>query len=287
MHDLFMPDQVLGIISKHGIDTLGGVPTIYAILFSMPDFSKDMLSSLRLAIYGGAAASLELLEKMKTNMPNATIMACYGATELSGFCTYTSLDDPVDKIMTTVGRPPSEVKLRIVDLGQRQELAVGEAGEVAVKGDLLIERYLDLPKETNKVFDKEGWYYTGDMGYLDTDGYLTLVGRYKEMYITGGYNVYPPEIEAALMEHPAVAMAAVIGVPHEIKGEVGLAFVMKKPNTNVTEQELLNQCEKRIADYKVPWRVIVKDILPMTGLGKLDKISLKALAMKEIGMFSR
>lgn len=283
MHDLFVPDQVLALIEKQKIIAFGAVPTIYAIFFSLPAFKKEMLSSFQLALYGGAAASPELLEKMKNNMENATIMACYGATEVSGFCTFTSLDDSIDKIMNTVGRAPSEVKLRIIDPVTRNEVPVSEVGEVAVKGDLLIDRYLDLPGETEKVFDKEGWYYTGDMGKLDGNGYLTLVGRYKEMYITGGYNVYPPEIEAAMMEHPAVAMVAVIGMPHDIKGEVGWAFIMKKPNAKVTGEELITHCKARIADYKVPAKVFIKDVLPMTALGKLDKMSLKDLAMKEIG----
>lgn len=283
MHDLFIPDKVLDIMSSQKVTAFGAVPTIYAIFFSLPTFNKEMLASLQLAIYGGAAASPELLEKMKTNMENATIMACYGATEVSGFCTYTTLDDPIDKIMNTVGRVPSGVQMRIVEPTKRIELPVSEVGEVAITGDLLIDRYLDLPEETKKVFDAEGWYYTGDMGYVNDKGYLTLVGRYKEMYITGGYNVYPPEIEDSLMEHPAVAMTAVIGVPHEIKGEVGWAFVMKKPGTDVTEEELIEHCKTKIADYKVPAKVIIENVLPMTALGKLDKMSLKSLAMKELG----
>lgn len=283
MHDIFVPDQVLGIIESQKIEVFGAVPTIYAIFYSLPTFKKEMLSSLQLAIYGGAAASPELMEKMRANMENATIMACYGATEVSGFCTYTSLDDPIEKIMNTVGRAPEEIQLKIVDPEKRSERPIGETGEVAVKGELLIDRYLGLPEETEKVFDKDGWYYTGDMGYIDNEGYLTLVGRYKEMYISGGYNVYPPEIEAAIMEHPAVAMVAVIGMPHDIKGEVGWAFVMKKPDTNVTEEEIIEHCKAKIADYKVPVKVIIGDVLPMTALGKLDKMNLKDMAMKEIG----
>jgi fatty-acyl-CoA synthase len=283
MHDMFIPDNVLDMIANQEITAIGAVPTIYAIFFSLPTFNKEKLAPLQLAAYGGAAASPELLEKMKTNMENATIMACYGATEVSGFCTYTTLDDPIEKIMNTVGRAPSEVQIKIVEPEKRTEVPVGEIGEVAVRGDLLIDRYLGLPEETDKVFDADGWYYAGDMGYVDDNEYLTLVGRYKEMYITGGYNVYPPEIEDSLMEHPAVAMTAVIGVPHKIKGEVGWAFVMKKPGTDVTEEELIEHCKKKVADYKVPAKVIIENVLPMTALGKLDKMSLKTLAMKELG----
>jgi len=280
MMDMFVPAKALDLIQSLNCNAFGAVPTIYAILFSLPDFKKEMLSSVKLAVYGGAAASPDLLQKMKDNMPNAVIMACYGATEVSGFCTYTSFDDPIDKIMKTVGRAPEGIKLRIVDPIKRQELPISEIGEVAVKGSLLIDRYLDMPEETEKAFDKEGWYYTGDMGYVDDKGYLTLVGRYKEMYINGGYNVYPLEVENILAQHPAVAMVAVIGIPDEIKGEIGYAFLMKKPGSEVTEEELKNFCMARMADYKVPSRFIVDNILPMTALGKINKMELKNLAAK-------
>lgn len=283
MMDAFVPNKALALIQDLQCQAFGAVPTIYAIFFSLPDFRREMLSSLRLAIYGGAAASPDLLQKMQDNMPNAVIMACYGATEVSGFCTYTSRDDPVEKIMRTVGRAPKSIGLRVVDPLERKEVPIGEIGEVAVKGDLLIDRYLDVPEETEKAFDHKGWYYTGDMGFLDGQGYLTLVGRYKEMYICGGYNVYPKEIEDLLMGHPAVAMAAVIGFPDEIKGEVGWAFIMKKPQSEVDEEELKEFCQCRMADYKVPVKIVIQDTLPMTALGKLDKTSLRNLKTEGIG----
>ena len=281
MMDMFIPNQSLALIQDLQCQAFGAVPTIYAIFFSLPDFRKEMLSSVKLAIYGGAAASPELLQKMKDNMPNSVIMACYGATEVSGFCTYTSINDPIEKIMNTVGHAPESIGLRIVHPISRKELPVREIGEVAVKGDLLIDRYLDMTQETEKAFDQEGWYYTGDMGYLDETGYLTLVGRYKEMYICGGYNIYPKEIEDILMEHPKVAMAAVIGLPDEIKGEVGWAFVMKKPGSEIEEEELKTYCKSRMADYKAPLRILIESTLPMTALGKINKMELKTSALKK------
>ncbi len=281
MMDMFIPDQLLAIIRDLQCNVFGAVPTIYAILFSMPDFKKEMLSSVKLAVYGGAAASPELLQKMRDNMPDAVIMACYGATEVSGFCTYTTRNDPIDKIMNTVGRAPKSIGLKIVDPIKRKKLPSRDIGEVAVKGDLLIDRYLDMPEETAKAFDQDGWYYTGDMGYMDEEGYLTLVGRYKEMYINGGFNVYPVEIENILVQHPAVAMAAVIGIANDIKGEVGWAFVMKKFGCEIDEKELKDFCKVRMADYKVPSRIVVENILPMTALGKINKMELKDLALKK------
>ncbi|MFY9112176.1 MAG: AMP-binding protein [Desulfomonilia bacterium] len=279
--DMFVPARALELIQSLRCTAFGAVPTIYAILFSLPDFKKEMLSSLRVAIYGGAAASPDLLQKMKDNMTNAVIMACYGATEVSGFCTYTSFDDPIDKIMNTVGRAPGGISLKVVDPIKRNELPSPQIGEVAVKGELLIDRYLDMPEETEKAFDRDGWFYTGDMGYVDDKGYLTLVGRYKEMYINGGYNVYPLEIENILAQHPAVAIAAVIGAPDDIKGEVGWAFLMKKPGSEVGEEELKSFCKARMADYKVPSRFIIDNALPMTGLGKINKMELRNLVAKQ------
>ncbi|MCX7817513.1 MAG: acyl--CoA ligase [Syntrophales bacterium] len=287
MMDTFVPDKALALIKDLRCQAFGAVPTIYAIFFSLPIFQKEMLSSLRLAIYGGAAASPDLLRQMKENIPNAVIMACYGATEVSGFCTYTTPDDPEEKIMNTVGRAPKGIDLKIVDPVTRKELSVREVGEVAVKGDLVFDRYLDMEEETDKAKDKEGWYYTGDMGYLDEEGYLTLVGRYKEMYISGGYNVYPKEIEDILMQHPAVAMVAVIGIPDKIKGETGWAFVMKKPDQETNEEDLKAYCQAKMADYKVPSRIFIEKELPMTALGKIDKMRLKESILNKIETTAR
>ena len=282
LHDVFDPASVSNMIQQLGITVFGGVPTVYALILSQPDFDKSKLSSLNLIVYGGSAASPELLKKMNQNT-NAAIMACYGSTEVSGFCTYTHRDDPVQTILdNSVGRPPEEVALAIVDPVGRKTLSQGEIGEVAVRGDLLIDRYLNAPDTTANSFDQDGWFYTGDMGYLDSDGFLFLVGRYKEMYICGGFNVYPPEIEDVLVKHPGVAMAAVIGVPHEKMGEVGWAYVMKRPGTTLDPEELRQMCAKHLADYKVPAKVIVRDILPMTALGKIHKPTLAEEAKKEM-----
>jgi len=166
------------------------------------------------------------------------------------------------------------VELAIVDPTSRKPKPTGEVGEVAVRGDLLIDRYLNAPDVTAQAFDKNGWFYTGDMGFLDKDGYLSLVGRYKEMYICGGFNVYPKEVEDILMQHPAVAMVAVLGVPHPKMGEAGVAFIMLKPGSTVAPEELQALCAAHLADYKVPHKVIIRDMLPMTALGKIHKPTL-------------
>ncbi len=273
MHDVFNPSVVLNLINEQQVTIAAGVPTMYATLFTLPDFDKDYLSSIRMAIYGGAAASPELLESMNKLM-NCRIIGTYGSTEVSGFCTYTTKDDPFEKILTTVGKAPQSVELKIVDPETRSLLDTEEIGEVAIKGELLFNRYLNMPEETSNVFDNEGWFYSGDMGHIDQDGYLTLAGRLNEMYITGGFNVYPKEIEDVLCEHPSVAMAAVVGVHDDIKGEIGWGFVMKVPGSNVSEEGLKEYCQSKIAKYKVPTRIFIEDNLPMTALGKIHKPTL-------------
>ncbi|HQP31807.1 MAG TPA: class I adenylate-forming enzyme family protein, partial [Deltaproteobacteria bacterium] len=275
LHDRFHPDDVLKIFRENQITVFGGVPTVYAILCSLPDATPELFASVRICGFGGAAASPVLIRQMRRCFSQAAIMACYGATEVSGFCTYTSPDDPFDKSLSTVGRTPAGIEVKIVDHASRVALSQGEIGEIAVRGDLIFDRYLNMPEETAQVIDGQGWYYTGDMGSFDGEGYLTIRGRYKEMYISGGYNVYPLEVEDVLSAHPAVAMTAVIGVPHPVKGEVGLAFVMPQFGAQPTPEELVEHCKTLLADYKVPYRIVIEPLLPMTGLGKLDKLKLR------------
>ncbi len=282
LHDVFDPVEAMDLIPRLGITSFGGVPTLFAMLFSHPEFNKQKLAGLQLIVYGGSAAPAKLLKAMEVHT-SASIMACYGSTEVSGFCTYTARRDPVNKVMdNTAGRAPEGIDLIIVEPFKRTPVGQGQVGEVAIRGDLLIDRYLNAPDLTAQSFDKNGWFYTGDMGYLDPDGFLVLVGRYKEMYICGGYNVYPKEIEDTLVQHTGVAMAAVIGMPHEKMGEVGWAYVMKRPGSNLDAEELLSLCKQNLADYKVPARIIIKDVFPMTALGKIHKPSLQEEASKEL-----
>jgi acyl-CoA synthetase (AMP-forming)/AMP-acid ligase II len=248
---------------------------MFTILFSLPGIKPELFTSVRMCGYGGSAASPELIRQMRHFFPQAIIGACYGATEVSGFCTYTGIDDPFERILTTVGKAPIGIEVKIVDHTSRITLPQGETGEIAVRGDLLFDRYLNMPQETAQVIDAQGWYYTGDMGSFDSEGYLSIKGRYKEMYITGGYNVYPPEVEDALLTHPAVVMAAVIGVSHLVKGEVGIAFIMPKFGTQPTQGDLIEHCKAILADYKVPHRIAIEPLLPMTALGKVDKLKLR------------
>jgi acyl-CoA synthetase (AMP-forming)/AMP-acid ligase II len=281
LHDIFDPQQVIKILKEERITTFGGVPTLFEILFALfPDIDKEALPDIKLLAYGGAPASPEILEKLKTAF-GCRIMACYGSTEVSGFCTYTGKEDPYEKI-GTAGRVPEGVEIKIVDPHKRTAMLAGEIGEIAVRSDMVFDRYLDMPEETKNAIDKDRWFYTGDLGYFDKDGFLCIAGRSKEMYICGGFNVYPMEIEGYLAKHPAVAMAAVIGVPHKKMGEVGMAFIVKNFGATVTEAEMTDYCIKKMADYKVPARIFFEESLPMTALGKVQKTTLKEIALKKL-----
>jgi acyl-CoA synthetase (AMP-forming)/AMP-acid ligase II len=283
LHDMFVPDQVLEIIQKHKVTVFGAVPTVFEILFAArPDITSDMLSSIRLTAYGGSPATPEVLKIMKEKF-NCPVMACYGSTEVSGFITYTRRDDPFEKSMTA-GRVPEGVEAKIVKPDTREELPAGEIGEIAFRSDMVIDRYLDMPEETEKAFDKDGWFYMGDLGYFDGDGFLVIAGRTKEMYITGGFNVYPKEIEDCLARHPDVIMAAVIGVPHPIKGETGIAFVVRNPASEITGEDLIEFCKPKMADYKVPSQVFLEASLPMTTVGKVQKTALREIALERLNI---
>lgn len=195
-------------------------------------------------------------------------------TETGGFVTYTEPTDEAETIARTVGKVVPEFELRVVD-DQHHNLPLGEVGEIAIRGSCVIKEYFDNPIETAAAIDKEGWFYTGDQGRLDARGYLTLVDRKKDMYITGGYNVYPSEIEEHLSEHPKVAFVAVLGSKDDVMGEVGVAFVVPRPGAVLSADEIKARCQVALAEYKIPRRVELRERLPLTALGKVDKMKLR------------
>jgi len=264
----FHPVKTLEMVSRERVTLLGQVPTMYAMEFALPDFEKFDLSSVRLTVVSGAPPTREIIERMFRI--SADVRTGYGMTEVAGFATYTAYGDDLETVFSTVGKIAPEFELKIVD-ANRRELPPGEVGEIALRGEFVMKEYLRLPEETAKSVDPEGWFYTGDLGVLDERGYLRLVGRLKEMYITGGYNVYPAEIEEALTRHPAVLMAACLGVPDPILGEVGRAYIVCRPGATVGESELVAFLRERLADYKIPRQYVFREALPLTPLGKIDK----------------
>jgi len=196
-------------------------------------------------------------------------------TEVAGFVTYTRPDDDAETVSATVGEVAPEFELRVVD-EDRQDCGSGVVGEVAIRGSCVMKEYFNNPEETAAAIDPDGWFYTGDLGKLDERGYLTLVDRKKDMFITGGYNVYPREIEEHISRFPKVAFVACLGTKDDVMGEVGTAYVVPKPGFELTQEEVLAHCRGGLAEYKIPKFIVFREKLPLTSLGKVDKMRLRS-----------
>jgi fatty-acyl-CoA synthase len=272
MMDHFHPLHTLQAIAQERITVLGQVPTMYIMELNLPNFADFDLSSLRTVLVAGAATPRHIMQKMMKMAP-LTITG-YGMTEVGGFVTYTKPEDDPETIALTVGAVAPEFELRVVGQG-REELPLGATGEVAIRGSCVMKGYFDDPAETAAAIDAEGWFHTGDVGRLDSRGYLTLVDRKKDMFITGGYNVYPREIEEHISRHAKVAVVACMGTKDAILGEVGTAHVVPRPGVALTSEEISAHCREGLAEYKIPKYVEIREKLPLTSLGKVDKMQLR------------
>ncbi|MBW2596080.1 MAG: acyl--CoA ligase [Deltaproteobacteria bacterium] len=274
--DKFDPGAVLKIIEKERITVLGQVPVMYLLEFKQPDFFETDLSSIEGFMWAGAAAPKIMIDVLSAicEKTGAALITGYGSTEVAGFVTYTEKGDDLETVMKTAGKIAPPFELKIVDEG-RKMLPDGEIGEIAVRGPFLMKGYFNKPEATAEVIDEEGWYYTSDLAYRDERGYLYITGRKSEMFKTGGENVYPREIEETLESHDSVLFAAVMGVNDEIYQEVGWAFVMLMPGKTATEEELRSLCKSRLANFKVPKKFFIRELLPLLSTGKVDKLALK------------
>lgn len=270
---VFDVDQVLNLVEAEQIAVLPGPPTVYQTILDHPTRLTRDLSSLRVAVTGAADIPVELIRRMHEELPFERVCTGYGLTE-AGTCTGTQPGDDSETIATTAGRPMPDLEVRIVD-GDR-EAAPGETGEVLVRGFSVTTGYFDDPEATAAAIDADGWLHTGDLGILDHRGYLKIAGRIKDMFIVGGFNAYPAEIENMLLGHPAVAQAAVVGVPDERLGEVGRAFIVPQSGSAIDPDELIAWCRERMANYKVPRSVVLRESLPLNATGKVMKSELLA-----------
>lgn len=267
--EAFNPVRILELIEKEKVTILGQVPTMFAMEFALPDYNKYDLSSLKRVVISGAMASVETLSQMISTMCS-DCYNCLGLTEVSGLITYTPSGSNIEVLNKTVGRVAPEFEMKLVDK-KRQPVSTGQTGEIAYRGTSVIKEYYKLPEATAAAIDEDGWFYSGDLGYIDEDGNLRMVGRSKEMYITGGYNVYPAEVEEYIMRYPGVLMTACIGIPDPIKGEVGRAYVVPKPCSTLEGEAIKTFLRQYLADYKLPVQFVIRDMLPMTLLGKIEK----------------
>jgi acyl-CoA synthetase (AMP-forming)/AMP-acid ligase II len=273
-------EETLRLIRDERVTMATGVPTQWSLVLAHPDVERTDFSGLRVGALGGASIAPDLVRQIRKVL-GCPVITRYTSTE-AGVCTSTLVDDDAEVVATTVGRPAPEVELRIVDPADGREQPTGEVGEVQCRSVAMMRGYWRDPVRTAEAVDAEGWLHTGDLGLVGADGNLRIVGRLKEMYIRGGYNVYPAEVEAALAEHPSVARAAVVGAPDPVLGEVGVAFVVPAPESPLPTLEALGSwCRDRLADYKAPDRLAVVDELPLTSMLKVDKRALAARITEE------
>ena len=277
----FSAAGTLDCIERHGATVHHGVPSLFATELQEQKKQPRDLGSLRLGLAAGAPISDDLVKAVEQHLCPVLVIA-YSLTEMSSTVCMTRPDDPLSKRRFTVGCPLEGTELRILDV-DGVELPVESIGEIAVRGPGVMLGYYRQPKETSNSFDPEGYLHTGDLGMMDDDGFVHLVGRQKEVMIRRGYNVHPREVEDRLHSHPAVREAMVAGVPDELLGEAICACVLPEEGAIVTEPEIRDWCSVTLADYKVPDFVHFMDEFPLTGTGKIRRGELSRLIRMEHG----
>jgi acyl-CoA synthetase (AMP-forming)/AMP-acid ligase II len=276
-HPVFDASDVLRRIEAERINVLPGAPTIYQSLLAAPDRAKYDISSLRVACTGAAAIPVELIHRMKDTLGFDCVLTAYGLTESCGTVSMCSPDDDAETIATTSGRAIPGVEVRCVD-PDGKPVPTGEPGEILVRGYNVMRGYFDADEQTADAIDADGWLHTGDVGVLDARGNLRITDRLKDMFIMGGFNCYPAEIENLMFAHDGIAQVAVIGVPDDRMGEVGMAFVVPAPGHALEPEALGAWCREQMANYKVPRRIEVVAEIPLNAAGKVDKLELRRRA---------
>ena len=271
--------ETLRLIRDEHITMATGVPTQWNLVLDHPDVARTDFSELRVAGVGAAAIPPELIRRMRAVL-GCPVITRYTSTE-AGVCTSTLIGDSDDVVANTVGRPAPDVELRIIDPATGAARAPDETGEVTCRSPAMMSGYWRDPELTATVIDSNGFLHTGDLGVIGDDGNLRIVGRLNEMYIRGGYNVYPTEVETVLSDHPAVERAAVVGTPDPVLGEIGVAFLVVSDASAVELEALRTWCRERLADYKAPDRIVIVDDLPVTAMLKVDKRALAARALED------
>ncbi len=269
--------QVMASVSTHQINVMPGPPTLFQSIMDHPDFDPEKLATLAKATTGAAVIPTQLIEAMWQKLGIETVITAYGLSETCGLVTMCRRGDSAATIANTSGRPIADVEVCIRD-SEGRSLAAGETGEITVRGYNVMRGYFENESATRETIDEQGWLHTGDVGHLDEAGNLYITDRLKDMYISGGFNCYPAEIEQQLLQHSAVAQAAIVGIDEARLGEVGVAFVVPTGSDHPSEAELYSWCRDQMANYKVPRHVFWRDSLPVNATGKVLKTELRQLA---------
>jgi len=270
----YKPDIVLAQLSRYKVTLFAGGPsTVYVGLLAAAGMKSADLSSLKFCCAGGSACSEDLLR----NWSRTTGCEIYEGIGMSEGAPYANNPAVGKRKVLSVGLPPPETEVEVVDLetGTRV-LPIFERGEIRVRGPQMVSSYRNRPEETAHTI-RDGWVYTGDVGYFDDDGYLFIVDRKKELIISGGYNIHPREVDEVLNSHPDTFEVATVGMKDSFRGEIPVAFVALKPGRSVSAEDLIEYCRQRLVDYKVPRAIEFRDALPKTGPGKIDKLKLRGL----------
>ena len=281
MQERFEPIGALDLLQAEAITVCHGVPTMFQLLMREPSFESRDLSTVRTGIAAGSPVSTDLVRKVRVWND---VQIAYGLTETGPTVSITRFDDPAELRESTVGRPILGVEVRVLDALTGDAHDPEAVGELAVRGPNVMTGYHRMPSETKKLFTKDGFFVTGDLAFVDEAGYVTIVGRRKEMIIRGGYNVYPRELEDLLRTHPALDEACVIGIPNEILGELICACVIPVEGAIVTGDEIKEFCREQLAHYKVPDAVRFYDTFPMTGSGKVRRQELERMVGQELSV---
>ena len=273
-HPIFDVQQVMERVPQDKITMLPGPPAIYQTILSHPDLETFDMTTLRLAVTGAAAIPVEMIIQMRERLGFEKIVTGYGLTEGSGLATMCRHDDDPETIAKTSGRAMPGMEIKIVD-DNGAEIESGQPGEITVKGYNIMVGYLDDPDQTSETITENGWLLTGDIGVMDNHGNIAITDRKKDMYINGGFNVYPAEVESIMLQHPQIGQVSVVGVPDERMGEVGFAFIVPTSGVTPEPDEIIEWCRQEMANYKCPREVALIGNLPLNASGKVLKYELR------------
>jgi fatty-acyl-CoA synthase len=279
----FEATSVLSAIQDEKATVVGGVPTMFIAELQHPDFSRFDLTTLRAALIGGSPCPVDLLRRMNSEMHCKEVSVVYGQTEASPVITMHTPGDTLEQRSSTVGKVMPNVEAKIID-STGATVPLGETGELCARGYLVMSGYDQDPEATARAVDSDGWLHTGDLAMMREDGHFHIRGRFKEMIIRGGENVYPAEIEAFLFTHPKIGEASVVGLPDLKMGEIVAAWVRPKVGQALTAEEVVDYCLGKIAHFKVPQHVRIVESLPMTVSGKIQKFRIRESEIETLGL---
>jgi fatty-acyl-CoA synthase len=280
--DAFEPRAVLETVEAERCTALHGVPTMFIAELEHPEFDHFDLATLRTGIMAGAPCPVEVMKNVISRMHMSEVLIAYGQTECSPVNHMTLADDPLEKRVETVGRAGPHLEVKILD-EEGHVVPVGEKGDICTRGYAVMAGYWNDPERTAETVDAEGWLHSGDLGVMDKDGYVQVVGRLKDMIIRGGENIYPREIEEFLFTHPKIQDAKVVGIPDEKYGEEVCVWIKLREGEVLSEEDIRAFCKDHIAYFKVPRHIRLVDDFPMTVTGKVQKFKMREQMEKELG----